>query len=137
MASTLCVDKRWAEGLKLFNKKEYFECHDVIETLWLRTPKGDRHRDLYKGVIQAAAAIYQWDRGVHSGAEGLYKSSLNYLKDYGPRALGLDVSAMIREMKKCFGDFPEKRELTPHLEFNSKRFTITPHEHSRKLGKST
>jgi len=32
------VDGRFIRGLELFNEKNYFESHDVIEDLWLETP---------------------------------------------------------------------------------------------------
>jgi predicted metal-dependent hydrolase len=96
------VDPRFKKGLKLFNEGNFFECHDVIEELWLETPPDDPHRNLYKGVIQAAAAIYQFKRGILSGAMGLYKSSTGYLSRYLPSALGLDVQRFIQEMDFCF-----------------------------------
>lgn len=104
------IDPRFKKGLKLFNQGEFFECHDIIEELWLETPKDDRWRDLYKGVIQAAAAIYQHERGIPSGAEGLRRTSLGYLKKYEPEALGLNVSKLVKEMKDCF-------EVAPRLEY--------------------
>ncbi len=99
------VDERFKEGLRLFEAGEYFECHEVIEDLWLETPTEDPYRDLYKGVIQVAAAIYQYERGIFSGAEGLYKTSLKYLEKYRPKALGADLDHLIHQMnlkmKKC------------------------------------
>lgn len=122
----MAVDARFIEGLELFNKGEYFECHEVIESLWLETPSADRYRDLYKGVIQAAAAIYQFDRGIVSGALGLYKTSLSYLEAYRPTALGLDVAKLITELKVCFKELESwdgkskivrDKEWTPRLEY--------------------
>ena len=107
------VDERFRKGLELFNEKEFFECHEVIEELWLETPQGHPHRDLYKGVIQAAAAIYQFDRGILSGADSLYKTSIAYLEKYKPAALGLNVEKMIEGMNAFFS---EKENQTPTLE---------------------
>lgn len=101
----MTVDGRFREGLALFNRGEYFECHDVIEELWLETPPTDPHRDLYKGVIQAAAAIYQFDRGILTGARGLYRTSLEHLEKYRPSALGVNVEKLVSEMKLCFLPF--------------------------------
>jgi len=108
-------DPRFLKGLHLFNNGEYFECHEVIEDLWLETPSEDPYRDLYKGVIQAAAAIYQWDRGILSGALGLYKTSVQYLKKYEPASLGLNVEKMVRDLDLFFKGF--KKELIPVLEY--------------------
>ena len=74
----------------------------MIEDLWLETPSEDEYRDLYKGVIQAAAAVYQRERGILSGALGLHKTSVKYLKVYEPASLGLNVSKLIRELNDYF-----------------------------------
>jgi predicted metal-dependent hydrolase len=108
-------DPRFKKGLELFNGQEFFECHEVIEDLWLETPMEDHYRDLYKGVIQAAAAVYQWERGIASGALGLYKTSVQYLKKYEPVSLGLNVEKMVRDMDQFFRDF--KKESIPVLEY--------------------
>ncbi len=123
------ADERFLEGLKLFNEREYFECHEVIEELWLETASSDRYRDLYKGVIQAAAAIYQWDRGILTGARGLYRTAVEYLDQYRPKALGLDVERLSKELKACFQAFEKwdgkspvtrSKELTPVLKYEAR-----------------
>ncbi len=96
------VDARFTEGLALFGEKEYYECHEIIEALWLETPKDDPYRDLYQGVIQAAASIYQLERGILSGAIGLYRTAKIYLKPYEPSALGADVESIITLMDELF-----------------------------------
>ena len=111
------VDARFKKGLELFNEKDFFECHEVIEDLWLETSSEDPYRDLYKGVIQAAAAIYQWERDILSGAHGLHKTSVKYLKKYEPAALGLNVEKLIRELNGFFKAFDESS--MPVLEYKS------------------
>lgn len=98
------VDPRFVEALRLFNERKFFESHEELEKLWLEA-KEDANRDLYKGVIQAAAALYQLERERWRGALGLFGSSVRYLQPYEPRACGLDVRSLIRDMKKCFGCF--------------------------------
>ena len=100
----MAIDPRFIQGLELFKKNQFFECHEVIEDLWLETPESDAHRDLYKGVIQAAAAIYQFDRGILSGARGLHKSAVAYLEKYRPAASGLDVNKFIDELNRRLGN---------------------------------
>ena len=72
--------------------------------MWLQTLADDPLRDLYKGVIQAAAAIYQKERKILSGAKGLYKTSLIYLEKYRPKALGMDVDQFIKDFEIKFKD---------------------------------
>lgn len=109
------VDPRFIKGLHLFNEKDYFECHEVIEDLWFETANDDPNRDLYKGVIQAAAAIYQFERNIMSGALGLHKTSVKYLRKYEPRALGLNVSRLVDGLNDFFKTRDKKR--IPVLEF--------------------
>lgn len=109
------IDPRFLRGLRLFNEGEYFEAHDVIEELWLETPSSDPMRDLYKGVIQAAAAIYQYERGILSGALGLHKTSVKYLRKYEPRALGLNVSGLVSGLNVFFKH--KDKKYIPVLEF--------------------
>jgi len=120
------IDPRFKKGLELFNEKEFYECHEVIEQLWLETKKDDSNRDLYKGVIQAAAALYQFKRGILSGAFGLFKTSLRNLERYQPVTLGLNVGKLIEGMQGCcpvFKEWDGKKEFlldekqVPVLEF--------------------
>jgi len=109
------MDPRFKKGLELFNERHYFEAHDVIEELWLETPSDDPMRDLYKGVIQAAAAMYQFERGILSGALGLRKTSVKYLKKYEPKALGFNVEKLVRDLDHFFRD--GKKGSKPLLEY--------------------
>ena len=113
----MAADPRFIKGLHLFNEKDYFECHEVIEELWLQTPASDPYRDLYKGVIQAAASIYQFDRGILTGASGLHKTAVGYLEKYSPQALGLNVERLITEINAFYAE--PSRAIRPVLEFDS------------------
>ena len=94
-------DERFKKGVELFNREEFYECHEVIEKLWFEA-KGDKYRNLYKGVIQAAVALHHLKRGNLSGAKQLFKTSTRYLSPYRPQALGLCVEKLIKDMKTCF-----------------------------------
>ncbi|HEV2233594.1 MAG TPA: DUF309 domain-containing protein, partial [Terriglobia bacterium] len=45
-----------AEGLRLFNSQKYFETHEVLEEVWLKTV-GEKKIFLH-GLIQIAAAFH-------------------------------------------------------------------------------
>ncbi len=93
------VDDRFVKGLELFNREEFFESHEVIEGLWLET-RGI-HKDFYKGVIQAAAALHLLRKGTLSGAKGLLESSMTYLEPYQPAMMGLNVERLISDLSVC------------------------------------
>lgn len=112
MTVSMQIDKRLLKGIELFNEEEFFECHEVIEGLWLATQ--DEYKDLYKGVIQAAVALHHLERGNISGARKLYGTSEKYLRKYVPQALGLNVEKLLRDMNICF---EQNQNFIPKLEF--------------------
>ncbi|BBN03657.1 uncharacterized protein MPTK1_2g25240 [Marchantia polymorpha subsp. ruderalis] len=64
------------EGVKLFNAGEYYQCHDVLESLWndAREPQ----RSILHGILQCAVGLYHLLHQNHRGAmvelgEGLTK----------------------------------------------------------------
>ena len=94
------VDVRLKKGIELFNREEFYECHEVIEGLWLATQ--DEYKDLYKGIIQAAVSLHHLKRGNVRGARKLYHTSKKYLKGYQPRVLGLDIKKLTQNLEECF-----------------------------------
>ncbi|MBI1977388.1 MAG: DUF309 domain-containing protein [Candidatus Omnitrophica bacterium] len=106
------VDERFERGIGLFNEEAFYECHEVLEDLWLKTQ--DEYKNLYKGLIQAAVALHHLKRKNLSGARKLYQTSSCYLSQYLPHALGLNVAKLILDLKSCF---EENYKFIPKLEF--------------------
>lgn len=82
-------DPRYLRGVRLFNRGEYFDAHDVWEDLWQDCPADDRR--FYQSLIQAAVALYHWGNGNRSGAARLFGSGKRYMEPYRPTRHGLDV----------------------------------------------
>lgn len=70
-----------------------------MESLWLSVPKEDRYRDLYKGVIQAAASILLKRRQIDGAAARLAKSSVAYLTGYLNDAFEIDAVQLTDDLK--------------------------------------
>ncbi|MBC7542986.1 MAG: DUF309 domain-containing protein [Candidatus Sericytochromatia bacterium] len=87
---TAATHSEFARGLDAFNDQAFFECHDILEGLWLVAPPD--WRPFYQGIIQAAAAFVHWQRGETTGIVKLLDSALTKLAPYEPLAMGLDVS---------------------------------------------
>jgi len=86
-----------------FNACEYYEAHDALEALWLRTHSGDR--DFFKGLIQIAGAFVhlrkQLEHPSHTKhstrlrpAARLFLRAKSHIAPYGPQHLRLDVAAV-------------------------------------------
>lgn len=91
-------DPRWTRGVDLFNRGEFFECHEVVEDLWNETTGADR--EFQKGFIQAAVALEHHRRGNPRGFESVMRTAAGYLRRADPAAGGLDVTAFLQDLEE-------------------------------------
>jgi hypothetical protein len=91
-----------------WNEKRYYEAHDVLEQLWLKTKSSDA--DYFKGLIQAAGAFVhlqkRFEYPLHakhskrlSPAVRLFRLSERNLSRFAPRHHGLDVAALCQLLR--------------------------------------
>lgn len=85
--------------VELFNAGEYWEAHEALEDLWRATPPPGR--DLYQGLIQAAAAMVHWQRSNLHGMRVLHGKSKSKLLRFRPDGAGLDIAGLIWELEHC------------------------------------
>jgi predicted metal-dependent hydrolase len=105
-------DPRFFRALELFNKGRFFESHEVMEELW-QERKGGAQADLYKGVIQYAAAWHLVPQpGRQGGAAALFRSAGRYLEKYAPAAFGLDLARLVTDLRSAL-EALEKGGLPP------------------------
>lgn len=83
------------KGVRLFNTGEYFECHEVLEELWL-AERGPI-RELYQGVLQIGVALLHRQRGNFKGAVSLLQSGLRHIAPFGALCQQLDLARLRRE----------------------------------------
>jgi predicted metal-dependent hydrolase len=50
-------DVRYAAYFHHFNREDYYEAHDVLESLWLEESRGAKAAAFYQGLIQLAGAF--------------------------------------------------------------------------------
>ena len=102
-APTLDLDPHYAGFFTCFNRGEYYEAHDVLEQLWLRTH--DANRPFFQGLIQIAGALVhlqkQHLRPTHPKdgvrlrpAARLFELGQRNIEPFGPVHLRLDVAAL-------------------------------------------
>jgi uncharacterized protein len=66
-------DDLFERGLALFNRGEFFACHEVWEELWLHSAGAEKR--FYQGLIQAAVAILHAERGNLRGAASTWRKA--------------------------------------------------------------
>ena len=86
----LQADPRLAEAVALFNRGEWYACHDGFEALWHET--AGPMRPVLQGILQLAVAQLHLQRGNQRGALVLTGEGLGRLCRCPDAALGLDLA---------------------------------------------
>ncbi|MNM73822.1 hypothetical protein D3C81_855640 [compost metagenome] len=77
-----------------FNRdQDYFECHEVLEELWLKLDKEPQ----YKGLLQVAVGLYHFRNGNVTGGRKMLRSACQRLAPYPPDSLGIDLGKLRNE----------------------------------------
>ena len=93
-------EPEYLEGIEHFNRRDFFEAHEVWEDIWARTTGRDQL--FYKGLIHAAVALHHFGNGNLRGARKVFGSCVQYLTPYAPRHSGLNLSAFLDQLRHCF-----------------------------------
>ncbi|QKG83533.1 DUF309 domain-containing protein [Kroppenstedtia pulmonis] len=104
----------YVQFIYYFNReRDYFECHEVLEELWL-----EEGRDLlYQGLLQVAVALYHYRNGNRNGARKLFYASLQKLAPYPGDSLGIDLN-QVREDSKVYLERLQREEEFPFYDLN-------------------
>ncbi|UQZ36089.1 DUF309 domain-containing protein [Paenibacillus sp. PK3_47] len=80
--------------LVYFNRdRDYFECHEVLEELWL-----EKERDpLYKALLQVAVGLYHFRNGNIRGGRIMLHRSHEVLQKYPAVTLGIELARLVEE----------------------------------------
>src|ERR1044071_2448900 len=100
-------DPRFAEFVRLFDARRWFDAHEVLEGLWLETTGVDR--DVLQGLIQLAVALEHAARGNPGGGRKLLASASARLERYGERRAGI----ALRDLADGVAAWLERRASSP------------------------
>jgi len=78
-----------------FNRQQFYEAHDILESLWLGERKGPNN-EFYKALIQLAGAFVHLQKGRLKPSVALFKLSRSYLAKYPTAHEGLNIAAVLR-----------------------------------------
>jgi uncharacterized protein len=74
---TAAQKDRLREGLARFNRGEFFECHEILEAVWLEASGEDKV--FLQGLIQVAVSFYHLRRENLAGSGRLLRAGLEKL----------------------------------------------------------
>lgn len=87
-------DRLYVAFLYYFNdQRDYFECHEVMEELWLE----EGRNPLYQGLLQVAVGLYHHLNGNASGSIKLFTAGLEKLAPYPEHVLGIDLARLVKD----------------------------------------
>ena len=76
-----------------FNRQAYFEAHEILEELWMKTT--GELKDFYKGLIQTAAVFLKLQQGKSEPAVRLAQRAASHLRKYPPQCELVSVEMVL------------------------------------------
>jgi uncharacterized protein len=89
------MDELLKKGIGLFNNREFFQCHEVLEEAW--TGEVGPRRLFLQAIIHLAVGFYHFQRDNPEGATRQLHKGLHKLAAYLPFYEGLDTERLHRE----------------------------------------
>jgi len=109
------MDERLVAYVYFFNvQRDYYECHEVGESLWLDTGRPV----VLKGLIQAAVCLYHLQNGNVRGGTAMWSRARSYLQPALPIYEGIDLAQLTQDIGAVFARVPIDwidRIVTPDL----------------------
>jgi hypothetical protein len=90
----------YLRGIDLFNAGEYYECHEVLEDIWVISC--GQEKLFYQGIIMAAVAFYDYEVGRFGAARTMHRKAKERLEQLPDRFMSVDVKSFIRALDEFF-----------------------------------
>jgi hypothetical protein len=88
-----------ATGLAQFNRGEFYEQHETLETLWRDEPRPVRR--LYQGILQIGVAFYQVRRRNFHGAVVMLERGLRNIGPFESANVAIDVARLAADARRA------------------------------------
>ena len=98
--------KLFAESREYFNAERYWECHEVLESVW-RIKQGDEKR-LLQGIILVCAAFVHHQKGEEEVALSVLRRASRQLEFSSPNYAGIDLPSLRENVRRLL----EKKQLS-------------------------
>ncbi|MFY0544742.1 DUF309 domain-containing protein [Brevibacillus sp. H7] len=86
-----------------FNEREFYECHDLLEELWME----DKSNKFLQGLLQLSVGLYHFECGNIKGARWMFANARKYLTRYAPVHWDLDVNQVLAYLDSCLAALPD------------------------------
>jgi predicted metal-dependent hydrolase len=86
-------------GIDLFNRGEFYRCHEVLEELW--TPTIQPERWFLQSLIHFAVGFFHHQQSNQTGASRQLRKGLRKIQDYLPEWGGVRTAAIEQAVRDC------------------------------------
>ncbi len=102
------------EAVRLFNRRDYFSCHQVLEEVWPEVAPEDHA--FYEALVRFATGLHlRFHRGASQGTVNLLTQGLMRLEHYRPSHHGIDVARLYADMDQHAAHLKTTAKDTPGL----------------------
>ena len=111
------MEQRFREGIRLFNHREFFECHEVLEEVW--TPERGPRRLFLQSLIHVAVGFYHHGRGNPVGATRQLRKALRKMAAYLPECEGIDTARLFEDARKVLEQIESSAEVAAYPQIHT------------------
>lgn len=111
---TADLQRQLKAGIQLFNTRQFYDCHDVIEEVWLQE-SSDRQLFL-QGLIQAAVAFHHYESDHWGAARTMFGMALKKLSSYPDDYAGFELGRLKSALRNWKSELDNalERDVRPH-----------------------
>lgn len=111
------MDERLQRGIDLFNRREFFESHEVLEQAWVEEV-GARRRFL-QSLIHFAVGFHHHQHGNATGAKGQLRKGIEKLAGHLPFPDGIDAASLDQDVRTALNQIDSGQKLAeyPRIQF--------------------
>jgi hypothetical protein len=100
------------DAIALFNQREYFQCHEVLEEVWHEAAEEDKA--FFEGLIRLATGLHlRFNRRAPQGAINLLTQGLMRIENYRPTHYSIDVARLYDEIDAHVSTLKDSQNLQP------------------------
>jgi uncharacterized protein len=87
------------KGIDLFNRRRFYECHEVLEELWTGARQPERW--FLQSLIHFAVGFHHHQHANNAGASRQLAKGLRKIQSYLPEWGGIQTAHLEREVRRC------------------------------------
>jgi hypothetical protein len=96
------------DAVTLFNRREYFACHEILEEIWRDSAEADK--PFYEGLIRFSTGLHlRFNRRAPQGAINLLTQGLMRIENYRPVHQEIDVARLYDEIDAHLNDLKSSK----------------------------